>query len=146
MLLTSCVVVGSALAAPSSHAAARFKGSTSQGLGISLRVGDDGAGEVMRANVAWRAPCHSGSAVRSKTGFVPPMDLSAPGIWRDRGGYRLEERGDSHTDVFIRIHGRRVSQSRWKGAFRVVARVCGDESADDCSTGKVRWSASRPAP
>jgi hypothetical protein len=145
-LLATCALAVLALAAPSAQAAVRFKGETSQGLGMFLKVSEDGAGEVTRAAVNWRGDCRNENfRFRARTGFVAPHDVSTSEVWRDGRTYD-EEHGDGFsTTVEIHIHGHRVSESRWKGAFRAVATVFRDgEQITRCPTGKVRWAAERP--
>ena len=110
-----------------------------------LKVGQDGLGPVKRARVNWNADCsREDYRFRSRTGFVRPMDFATPEEWREENTYRLDTEGEFRSKIRIRIHGLRVSDDKWKGAFRAVGKITrhGDPFTR-CPTGKVKWSATR---
>jgi hypothetical protein len=120
----------------------RFRGESGQGRLVTLRIGDDGLLE--RWLIRWHAPCRRPRFVLlSHTINLPPLDLSTPDRFVDADGYRARLRGGQRAIFNSRVAGNRVSPRRWRGIFRVRARVFrGGTLVDRCST-RTRWRVRR---
>ena len=119
-----------------------FRGKSRQGKLVTLRTGDDGLLE--RWLIRWRAPCRRpGFALLSHTINLPPLDLSTPDRFVDADGYRARLRGGQRAIFNSRVAGNRVSARRWRGIFRVRARVFrGGALVQRCSV-RTRWRVGR---
>jgi hypothetical protein len=120
----------------------RFRGESGQGRLVTLRIGDDGLLE--RWLIRWRAPCRRpGFVLLSHTINLPPLDLSTPDRFVDADSYRARLRGGQRAIFNARVAGNRVSGRRWRGIFRVRARVFrGGALVHRCST-RTRWRVGR---
>jgi hypothetical protein len=119
-----------------------FRGKSGQGRLVTLRIGDDGLLE--RWLIRWRAPCRRpGFVLLSHTINLPPLDLSTTSRFVDADSYRARLRGGQRAIFSSRVAGNRVSGRRWRGAFRVRARVFrGGTLVQRCSV-RTRWRAVR---
>ena len=119
-----------------------FRGKSRQGKLVTLRIGDDGLLE--RWLIRWRAPCRRpGFVLLSRTINLPPVDLSTRSRFVDADGYRARLRGGQRAIFNSRVAGNRVSPRRWRGTFRVRARVFrGATLVHRCAV-RTRWSVRR---
>jgi hypothetical protein len=124
-VLTGVVFLGLlAGLAGAAQADVRFTGKSGQGRTVNLRTGDDGL--VRRFAISWRADCRRpGYAFVSGTQTTPasPFEVSTPDRWVDAGGYRERLSGARRAVYRARSVGRRVSDRRWRGIFRITVRV-----------------------
>ena len=135
-LAVGCAVV---LAAPASADARVWRGKTKQGRMVSVRTGADDL--VNQVRVGWRAPCQEGHYV-SRTLFPPPFDVSKKNRFEDTGTYSTETQDGYHARHTVFVRGRLRANGRWRGVFRVTARVRKDgRVVDTCRLKRVRWSA-----
>jgi hypothetical protein len=119
-----------------------FRGKSAQGRLVTLRIGDDGLLE--RWLIRWHAPCRRPRLVLlSHTINLPPLDLSTAGRFVDADSYRARLRGGQRAIFSSRVAGNRVSPRRWRGTFRVRARVFrGATLVDRCAV-RTRWRVAR---
>jgi hypothetical protein len=121
----------------------RFEGRTGQDRRALVVSEDDGVPK--RVLVAWRASCvRPGFRVIESTTFKTPLDLSTRRRFRDRGTYRVRDRGGERITFTVRVSGRKVGPRRWIGRFRgsAVVRRRG-EVRDRCSVRGIRWRVAR---
>jgi hypothetical protein len=142
LLVLGCLV-GIAVLAGSAEAAVH-SGKTNQGHRVTL-VTDPGD-ELTRITIhRWKAPCRPSGRFAGRTSVVPPIDRSVPGLFFDRGSYKLHQaNGDFDIKVKVAVRGERVSPRRWKGVFRpkVIAKRNGNLVAR-CNAGRIRWRATQ---
>ena len=127
------------LTAPAAADAKTWRGKTEQGRAVTVTTGADDL--VNRVRVSWRAPCKKGHYV-SRTLFLPPLDVSEIDVFEHAGTYRkrLPDGYRARNTVFVR--GRLLADDRWKGIFRVRARVSRHgHLVDICRLRRVRWTA-----
>jgi hypothetical protein len=119
----------------------RFRGRSTQDKVVTLRTGDDGL--VERFAIRWVGHCRRPRFVyREGTQTTPasPFEVHTRDQFVDVGGYRDNDVGDGLRAVYrARTVGNRVSESRWRGIFRIRVRVLrGDRLVDVCSA-RTRW-------
>ena len=110
--------------AGAAHADIRFKGKSGQGRTVNFRTND--AGLMERFAISWRADCRRPGYVYTsgtKTTPASPLEVSTRNRWLDVGGYRERLRGRQLAIYRARTGGRRVSEHRWRGFFRITVRV-----------------------
>ena len=119
-----------------------FRGKSRQGKLVTLRIGDDGLLE--RWLIRWRAPCRRpGVVLLSHTINLAPLDVSTPDRFVDADSYRARLRGGQRAIFNARVAGNRVSPRRWRGIFRVRARVFrGATLVHRCAV-RTRWRVGR---
>lgn len=119
-----------------------FRGESGQDRLVTLRIGDDRLLE--RWAIRWRAPCRRpGFVLLSSTTNLPPLDLSTRNRFVDADSYRARLRGGQRAIFNSRVAGNRVSTRRWRGIFRVRARVFrGGTLVHRCSM-RTRWRVGR---
>jgi hypothetical protein len=137
-VLTGVVLLG--LLAGPAQADVRFTGKSGQGRTVNLRTGDDGL--VQRFAISWRADCRRpGYVFDSGTQTTPasPFEVSTRNRWVDVGGYRERLSGQRRAVYRARTAGRRVSDRRWRGIFRITVRVFRrGRQVDRCHL-RTRW-------
>ena len=118
-----------------------FSGKTGQGRTVKLRTSDEGL--VERFGISWRADCRKPRTVLTggtKTTPRSPFEVHTRDRFVDVGGYR--ERLDTNDERAVysaRTAGRRVGERRWRGIFRITARVFrGSRQVDRCHL-RTRW-------
>jgi hypothetical protein len=125
--------------APPALGDVRFEGGTSQDRRALVVAEDDGVPK--RVLIAWRAACvRPRFRVIESTTFRRPLDVSTRRRVRDRGTYRIRDRGGERITFTVRVSGRKVGPRGWAGRFRgraVVRR--GGEVRDRCSVRGIRW-------
>jgi hypothetical protein len=115
-----------------------FRGKSGQGRLVTLRTGDDGL--LLRFGVKWQAPCRRpGFVFTSRTHFRPPFDAVTRDRFVDAGPTRGRIGDGLRAVANVRAVGNRVSESRWRGIFRVSVRVLrGGRLVDRCYK-RTRW-------
>jgi len=119
----------------------RFRGKSGQDRLVTLRTGDDGL--VERFAIRWVGHCRDPRFIyKEGTQTTPrsPFEVQTRERFEDVGGYRDDDVGDGLRAVYrARIVGNRVSERRWRGIFRITARVLrGGRLVDVCSA-RTRW-------
>jgi hypothetical protein len=118
------VVALTAALAGAAHADIRFTGKSGQGRTVNFRTND--AGLMDRFAISWRADCRRPGYVYTsgtKTTPASPLEVSTRDRWLDVGGYRERLPGRRLAIYRARAGGRRVSEQRWRGVFRITVRV-----------------------
>ena len=116
----------------------KFRGKSGQGRAVTLRTDDTGM--VERFGISWRAPCsRAGSYYISSTAFLPVYEVLTRDRFVDVGAYRERLRDGLRAVLNARVAGTRVSESRWRGIFRIRVRVFrGSRQVDRCYK-RTRW-------
>ena len=100
----------------------RFRGESDQGRLVTLRTSDDRL--LLRFGVRWQAPCRRpGFRFVSRTHFRPPFDSVTRDRFVDAGETRGRIENGLRAVANVRTAGTRVSETRWRGIFRVSLRV-----------------------
>jgi hypothetical protein len=144
----ACVVLGGLFASLTGAAQAdvRFTGKSGQGRTVHFRTSD--AGLMQRFAISWRADCRRpGYRYVSGTQTTPasPLEVSTPDRWVDVGGYRERLSGPRRAVYRARAAGRRVSEHRWRGIFRITVRVFRRGRQIDRCHMRTRWRVRRVA-
>ena len=109
----------------------RFRGESGQGRLVTLRTDD--AGTLERVGIRWAARCDRPAAIYGRTFFRPPFDAVTRDRFVDAGSSRGRIEDGLRVVDHVRIVGRRVSERRWRGTFRVRLRVLrGDRLVGRC--------------
>jgi hypothetical protein len=144
-LLTGIVLAGlMAGVNGAAQADVRYTGKSGQGRTVNFRTSDDGL--VQRFAISWRADCRRpGYAFVSGTQTTPasPFEVSTPDRWVDVGGYRERLPGRRLAIYHARTAGRRVSDHRWRGIFRISVRVFRRGRQFDRCHLRTRWRVRR---
>jgi hypothetical protein len=125
--------------ATSGAEAAKFKGSTEQGLDVTVRVGDDGL--VNKVTVVDRVRCQPPDHFQGHSTYRAPLDESTPTSFADKkrktthpSGYRVR--------VKFEVIGEKVSDTEWTGTAQRKFRASkGGHLRLRCQTGEIGWSA-----
>jgi hypothetical protein len=120
----------------------RFRGKSGQERLVTLR--SDDAGMVKRFGIRWRAPCRRpGFRYTQATKFLPTYDLLTHDRFVDADSYRERFDNGVRSILSARVAGTRVSERRWRGIFRISARVFrGSRLIDRCYK-RTRWRVAR---
>jgi hypothetical protein len=142
LIWLGCLICGAVAfgATPAAHAE-RFRGTTSQGRPASLTTHLDGSIKRLRFR-RWHMSCDQpGLGYHGSISMVPPFDHSDPDRFFDRGTLVVRHR-NKHDRLIVTATGRRVSDRRWKGTFRVSAKLVhrGHVYAT-CEMRKLSWQA-----
>jgi hypothetical protein len=138
-VLTLVLAAGLIMSAPAE--AAKWKGKTRQGRGVSVHT--DANGVVSYARIRFIAPCKDDTAVFSTIWFVRPLDSASTTSFVDGGPWRF--RIDKHTLVRARgtMSGGLRRSGRWTGNFKVRLRVYVRGRLDTtCRITRLGWKAS----
>jgi hypothetical protein len=120
--------------------AAKWRGKTKQGRGVSVHTGADGL--VSFARIRYVAPCGDGLAVRSGVAFLPPFDSVTTTSFFDEGPFRFRA-GKERIRAFSTVRGGLRSSGRWTGTFAIRMRVFrGGKLVTTCRLKRVGWRAS----
>lgn len=150
IVLGACVALFGllALGAAGPASAATYKGTTSQDAEFKLQTN---AKDVpTKANYSWDMTCTRGGSISSGTVSSGFPRSSANGF-KSRGKYSTTS-GKYAIDYRVKIKGKRASETRFTGRFKLTAKVTKRRSGDrvdSCKTGIVRWRADlggSPAP
>ncbi|MEA2406475.1 MAG: hypothetical protein QOE69_594 [Thermoleophilaceae bacterium] len=137
------LVLVTILAAPAGASAdIRFRGTSGQDRAVALRTDD--AGMITRVRINWRAPCRRpGFFFTTFTRFFQPFQSLTRDRMVDAGRNRLRLRDGLRAVFRIRIAANRVSETRWRGIFRVSTSVLrGGRLVDRCYK-RTRWRVRR---
>jgi len=117
-----------------------FRGESSQGKPVNLRVGPDD--RLNRFGIRWKAKdCNRGRYYRDATGVGPPLDRDRAGFFVDEDRYKAEA-GRYDFRVEYRVRGRQKSPTRWTGSFDATAKVLRNgRKIDTCRLNRVSWHA-----
>jgi hypothetical protein len=103
---------------------------------------------MQRFAISWRADCRRPRYVYTsgtKTTPASPLEVSTRNRWLDVGGYRQRLSGPRVAIYRARTGGRRVSEHRWRGFFRITVRVMRrGRQVDRCHL-RTHWRVRRPA-
>lgn len=118
-----------------------FKGTTTQDEIFKLRT--DAEGVPTRASYGWDQDCTGGGSL-TNGGTVSRFQGTSPDEFSGSGKYEADIE-EKYEGLFrVRISGERVSDTRFKGSFKVKGKIFEKSSGDlltKCSTGVVRWTA-----
>jgi len=134
------VVLAAGLIVAAPAEAAKWRGKTRQGRGVSIHTGADG--RVNFGHIRYRVPCRDGTEVRGGVHFLPPLDMSTTTSFADRGPYkfrigRIRVRANASTEGGLRRSG------RWTGTFSVRMRLTRNgRLVTTCRLRNVGWKAS----
>ena len=132
------LAAGMIVAAPAE--AAKWRGKTRQGRGVSIHTGADGL--VSYGRVRYRVPCNDGTYVLGGVFFTPPLDVSTPTSFADRGPYRFRI-GRIRVRANAAIEGGLRRSGRWTGNFSVRMRLMRNgRLVTKCRLRNVGWKAS----
>lgn len=140
----AAIAAALALAAPA--LALNFSGETSQGKDFNLRTDDAGVAE--RADYGWDQDC-SGGGTLSNGGTVSRFRGRSANEFGSAGAYEATIETTFDGVFKARIKGERVSDTRFKGSFKVKTKVFKKRSGElvtKCSTGIVRFTADLQGP
>jgi hypothetical protein len=135
------LALGATLMVAAPAEAAKWRGKTRQGRGVSVHT--DANGTVSYARLRYIAPCRDRTAVFANVFFVPPFDSATTTSFHDGGPWRF--RIGKHTRVKARgsITGGLRRSGRWTGTFRVRLRVYVRGRLDTtCRITRLGWKAS----
>ena len=125
----------------SAVAAPGYAGTTGQGNEITIRVDADGV--VERVAYGWDMSCRGGGSLTNGGTVSRPGRANAT-TFSSRGGYEAPIERRFEGSFKVRLSGRRVSDTRYRGTFKVRAKVFRKRSGEPltkCSTGNVDWTA-----
>jgi hypothetical protein len=119
--------------------AATFKGSTDQGLDVTVRVGEDGL--VNRVGIVDRVRCQPPDQFSGHATYRAPLDESTPTSFADKkrktthpSGYRVR--------VKFEVTGEKISDTEWTGTAQRKFRASKHGHLRfRCKTGEIDWSA-----
>jgi hypothetical protein len=120
-MTAAAIVAGLIVAAPAE--AAKWRGKTRQGRGVSVHT--DANGVANYARIRYIAPCRDGDAVFATIWFVAPFDSASTTSFTDGGPWKFKIDNRKRTIVRARgtISGGLRRSGRWTGDFKVRLRV-----------------------
>ena len=135
------LAAGMIVAAPAE--AAKWRGKTRQGRGVSVHT--DANGVANYARIRYIAPCRGGTEIRATVWFVAPFDSASTTSFNDGGPWRF--RIDNRKGVVVRARGRMIGglrrSGRWTGDFKVRLRVFRNGRLETtCRIRRLGWKAS----
>lgn len=142
--MTAVTATALALAGPA--LALNFSGATSQGNDFELRTDDAGVAE--RAAYGWDQDCRGGGTL-SNGGTVSRFRGGSAREFGSSGSYEATIENKFEGLFKVRIKGERVSDTRYKGSFKIKTNVFEKRSGDlvtKCGTGIVRFTADLEGP
>ena len=127
-------------AVPTAASAVVFRGESTQGKPVKLRVGPDE--KLNRFSIRWKTKdCNRGLYYRAGTIVGPPLDRSRAGFFLDEARYKGQA-GRYDFRVDYRVRGRQKSPTRWTGSFDATAKVLRNgKKIDTCRLNRVSWRA-----
>ena len=120
-----------------SGAGAKFKGSTDQGLDVTVRVGDDGL--VNKVTIVDRVRCQPPDHFQGHSTYRAPLDESTPTSFADKKR-KTTHRGGTRVRVKFEVTGEKLSDTEWTGTAQRKIRANGHTFLR-CETGEFDWSA-----
>jgi hypothetical protein len=137
--VAALVLVGGFLVSAPAEAA-KWRGKTRQGRGVSVHT--DANGVANYARLRFIAPCTDRTAVFSTIWFTTPLDSTSTTSFSDGGPWKF--RIGKHTLVRARgrISGGLRRSGRWTGTFKVHLRVYVHGRLDTtCRIKRLGWKA-----
>jgi len=119
----TAVVLAAGLIVASPAEAAKWRGKTRQGRGVSVHT--DANGVANYARIRYIAPCRNGKAVAATIWFVAPFDSASTTSFTDGGPWKFKIDNRKRTIVRARgtISGGLRRSGRWTGDFKVRLHV-----------------------
>jgi hypothetical protein len=123
--------------------AAKWRGKTRQGRGVSVHT--DASGVANYARIRYIAPCRNPTEVRATIWFVAPFDQASTMSFVDGGPWKFKI--DNRKRVVVRargtISGGLRRSGRWTGTFKVRLRVFHRGQLETtCRLRRLGWKAS----
>jgi hypothetical protein len=119
--------------------AGKFKGSTDQGLDVTVRVGDDGL--VNKVGIEDRVRCQPSDHFKGHSTYRAPLDESTPTSFADKKG-KTTHPGGARVQVKFEVTGEKISDTEWTGTAQRKFRASRDGHIFlRCQTGEFDWSA-----
>jgi hypothetical protein len=143
-LVAGIVLIGMLAGGAQAQADIRFKGKSGQGRTVNFRTSDEGM--VERFAISWRGNCRRPGFVflaGTQTTPASPFEVSTRNRFVDVGGYRERLAGGRRARFRARTVGRRVSEHRWRGIFRITVRVTRRGKLLDRCHLRTRWRVRR---
>jgi len=139
----TAVVLAAGLIVASPAEAAKWRGKTRQGRGVSVHT--DANGVANYARIRYIAPCRNGKAVAATIWFVAPFDSASTTSFTDGGPWKF--RIDNRNRTVVRARGTMSGglrrSGRWTGNFKVRLRVyVGGRLDTTCRIKRLGWKAS----
>jgi hypothetical protein len=136
----TAVVLAAGLIVAAPAEAAKWRGKTRQGRGVSVHT--DANGVANYARIRYIAPCRNGNVAKETIWFVAPFDRTSTTSFSDGGPWRFRVNG-----VVIRARGRMSGglrrSGRWTGNFKVRLRVFRHGQLETtCRIRRLGWKAS----
>jgi hypothetical protein len=120
--------------------AAKWRGKTRQGRGVSIHTGSDG--RVSFGKIRYIAGCGDGLAARSGVIFIPPFKRSTTTSFLDSGPFRMKL-GKERGRAFSTMKGGLRRSGRWTGTFSIRIRVYrAGKFVTTCRLKNLGWRAS----
>ena len=120
-------------------AGAKFKGSTDQGLDVTVRVGDDGL--VNKVSIEDRVRCQPSDHFQGHSTYRAPLDESTPTGFTDKKR-KTTHPGGARVRVKFEVTGEKISGTEWTGTAQREIRANGNGHEPlRCKTGEFGWSA-----
>jgi hypothetical protein len=134
------LAAGMIVAAPAE--AAKWRGKTRQGRGVSVHT--DANGVASYARIRYIAPCRNDKIVRASIWFVTPFDRTSTTSFSDGGPWKFRI---PRAGVVVRARGRMTGglrrSGRWTGNFKVRLRVYRHGQLETtCRIRRLGWKAS----
>ena len=123
--------------------AAKWRGKTRQGRGVSIHT--DANGVFNYARIRYVAPCGNATEIVSSIWFAPPIDSTSTTAFRDAGPWKFKIDNRKRTIVRARgtITGGLRRSGRWTGDFKVRLRVFHRGQLETtCRLRRLGWKAS----
>jgi hypothetical protein len=117
--------------------AAKYKGSTDQGLDVTVRVGDDGL--VTKVSIEDRVRCQPSDHFKGHSTYKAPLDESTPTSFADKKR-KTTHPGGARVRVKFEVTGEKISDTEWTGTAQREIRANGHTYLR-CKTGEFDWSA-----
>ena len=135
------LAAGMIVAAPAE--AAKWRGKTRQGRGVSVHT--DANGVANYARIRYIAPCRNDKIVKSTIWFATPFDRTSTTSFTDGGPWKFRVDNRRRTVVRARgtISGGLRRSGRWTGDFKVRLRVyVAGRLETTCRIRRLGWKAS----
>jgi hypothetical protein len=137
----TAVVLAAGLIVASPAEAAKWRGKTRQGRGVSIHT--DANGVFSYAKIRYIAPCRDGEAVFANVINVPPFDSAGTTSFRDGGPFRFRISKRETARARATITGGLRRSGRWTGNFSIRLRIyVRGRFATTCRLRNLGWKAS----
>ena len=133
------LAAGMIVAAPAE--AAKWRGKTRQGRGVSIHT--DANGVFSYAKIRYIAPCRDGESVFANVINVPPFDRAGTTSFHDAGRFRFRISKTETARARASITGGLRRSGRWTGDFSIRLRIyVRGRFATTCRLKHLGWKAS----